>query len=136
MEKLMILQGKHNGRVCIWTKSNRAIIDVWENGVIEGEHDAYELSRRLCAAYNAFDEDITTDTIEKLAGYKHLTTMAKAVEEIERLKAVNTRMMEAMKDAEIQIEYLHEKFKPTGSGNKTLSLILDAISAEIKPITA
>lgn len=51
---------------------------------------------------------------------------------IERLKAVNAQMLDALQDAEIQIEYLNEKFKPTGSGNKTLALIRAAISAATK----
>lgn len=72
MEKLMILQTKYNGRVCIGTKSERAIIDVWKNDVIEGEHDANELARRIVASYNACEgltiEDLESGSVKDLVG--------------------------------------------------------------------
>lgn len=33
----------------------------------------------------------------------------------------NKRMLEAIREAKTQIEYLHEKFEPTGSGNSVLA---------------
>jgi len=37
-------------------------------------------------------------------------------------------MLEALKDAKLQIQYLHDKFKETGSGNKVLAVIEAAIN--------
>lgn len=39
------------------------------------------------------------------------------------LIAAAPEMLEALKEAKLQIEYLHEKFKETGTGNSTLSKI-------------
>jgi hypothetical protein len=36
-------------------------------------------------------------------------------------------MLDALKDAKLQIEYLHEKFKETGTGNRILSRIENVI---------
>ncbi len=38
------------------------------------------------------------------------------------------RMEEALKNAKLQIEYLHNKFKETGSGNQVLSEINRALT--------
>lgn len=45
----------------------------------------------------------------------------------EQLQAENARMREALEEAVLQIEYLHEKFKETGSGNNVLSRIKTAL---------
>ncbi len=46
-----------------------------------------------------------------------------------------TDMLEALKDAALQIEYLHDKFQETGSGNSVLSGIRAAIAAaEAEPV--
>lgn len=37
-------------------------------------------------------------------------------------------VIEALKEAEIQIKYLHEKFQETGSGNKVLSVLSATLS--------
>lgn len=37
-------------------------------------------------------------------------------------------LLAALEQAELQIVYLHERFKPTGSGNAVLAHIRDAIS--------
>ena len=47
--------------------------------------------------------------------------------ECKRLKAELRRKDEGLEEAELQIEYLHKKFKPTGSGNATLSKIKQAL---------
>ena len=47
--------------------------------------------------------------------------MSEAALKIDRLRAV-------LDDAALQIQYLHEKFKPTGSGMAVLSRIRDAAS--------
>ncbi len=47
-------------------------------------------------------------------------TMIMAAEEIERLRARNKRLEEALTSCIIQIEYMHRKFKPTGSGEATI----------------
>ena len=41
--------------------------------------------------------------------------------QIERLRAENERLTEAVSEARIQIEYLHRKFQPTGSGEAVLT---------------
>jgi hypothetical protein len=45
-----------------------------------------------------------------------LATMYSAADEIERLRA-------ALEEARLQIEYLHDKFRETGSGNAALARI-------------
>lgn len=44
------------------------------------------------------------------------------------LIATAPEMLEALKEAALQIEYLHGKFKETGSGNATLARVQDAIA--------
>lgn len=39
------------------------------------------------------------------------------------------RLCETLIEAKLQINYLHAKFKPTGTGNATLARIDDAIAA-------
>jgi hypothetical protein len=40
---------------------------------------------------------------------------------------VNAKMLEALKESKLQIEYLHERFWETGSGNMVLAKIQSAI---------
>ncbi len=46
---------------------------------------------------------------------------------IESLIKQNNELIELLKEAQLQIEYLHEKFGETGSGNQVLSKIQSAI---------
>lgn len=41
-------------------------------------------------------------------------------EDNERLKKQNAEYIEALREAALQIEYLHQKFQPTGTGESVL----------------
>ena len=53
--------------------------------------------------------------------------MLKCAEEIDALRARVARLEEALSEARLQIEYLHGKFKETGSGNAVLARIDSAL---------
>ena len=94
----------------------------------EGHEEEKKFAHRIVASFNAC-EGIPIEALESPNPMPLIFQDIQVAIKFERLKAVNAQMLEALQDAEIQIEYLHEKFKPTGSGNKTLSLIRSAISA-------
>ena len=43
-------------------------------------------------------------------------------------EAINAELIAALKEAQLQIIYLHEKFQPTGTGNATLEKIVAVIA--------
>ena len=46
-------------------------------------------------------------------------------------EAINAELIAALKEAQLQIIYLHEKFQPTGTGNATLEKI-GAVIAKVE----
>ena len=48
-------------------------------------------------------------------------TLHNALQQIEKMEAEKKELLEALENSNLQIKYLHEKFKETGSGNSILS---------------
>lgn len=50
-------------------------------------------------------------------------------DENEKLRACRDRLVEALEEAILQIEYLHKRFETTGSGNSTITKAKEALKA-------
>ena len=93
----------------------------------EGMDRANAFARRLVAAYNAC-AGIETEMLE-IPGMILSLNITRDSVKLERLKAVNAQLTDALEEARLQIECLHGKFKATGSGNAVLQRINSVLSA-------
>lgn len=64
-------------------------------------------------------------------GRKHQNVMDLWAEEVAQLEAINKDLLYACQSGVLQIEYLHRKFKETGSGNHTIARLQQAIRKAI-----
>lgn len=79
-------------------------------------------------------EDVAAQTLAYQQHVARLHNMVPAL--LERLAAAETRaehLTQAVIGARLQIEYLHEKFQETGSGNAVLARINVALAARAEP---
>jgi ElaB/YqjD/DUF883 family membrane-anchored ribosome-binding protein len=63
----------------------------------------------------------TTDHADDLGDSIYENVIKPLREENERLRARVEKLEDGMKDAVLQIDYLHDKFQPTGTGNAIIS---------------
>ena len=76
----------------------------------------------ICEIKQVFTTLNNSDGSESYTGQSHNEMLANA-----KLIAAAPELLEALREAQIQIEYLHDKFKETGSGNGVLFNINQAI---------
>lgn len=93
-----------------------------EQGASMGEADAKFIVEACNLYYELKKQNQDLDL--ELQRYKRLVDMHPEKD----LMQQNHELLEALKEAKLQIEYLHQKFTATGSGNAVLAQIENVIS--------
>jgi hypothetical protein len=110
-------------------RSPREII-VEGNFLYELNNDKFQSNRWWLSVSLGHDDNGKLITKEEVDYYASVFAEAfKNKAEIDRLKSQNAELLAACTEALLQIQYLHNKFKPTGSGNNVISRLESAIAS-------